>query len=102
MAAPNLTRRDLFYGLLIVGIALAAVARSRVERDRTAEAERQMKQVIETYEQKLREQYESSARVSQQQDRFEWAWGELMHEANELRARLGEPKLVKGPEDNVP
>jgi len=102
MAPPRIIRHDVFYGVLIVGIALAAVVRSKVESDRTAAVEQQLKQTIEGYEQKLRQQSESSGRIAQQQNRFMYAWGELMHEANELRARLGEPKQIKGPGEYVP
>jgi len=98
MSTPRMTRRDVFYGVLIVGIALAAVVRSKVESNRTAAVEQQLKQTIEGFEQKLRQQSESSARISRQQVKFEQAWIDLMHEANELRARLGEPKQqIKGP-----
>jgi hypothetical protein len=102
MTPPNLTRRDLFYGVLIVGIALAALARSRAERDRTEAAERRAKQAVEEYKERERRQSASSTRMQQQYSEFLWAWSKLRDEANALRERLGEPKQLKEPQDYLP
>jgi ribulose kinase len=91
MSQFRLTRRDLFYGVLIVGIAIAAIVRSKAERDRTDAAERQSQQVIETYKEQERQEVEASSRMHQQRLRDHQELVDLRRENNELRARLGEP-----------
>ncbi|MFO0899121.1 MAG: hypothetical protein U0836_16980 [Pirellulales bacterium] len=73
---------------MVFAILLVAAVRIKVEQDRTEAVWRQKRRWEQSYETRLRLQGE--------------AWSRLVDEANDLRARLGEPRRPKTPSEHAP